>query len=443
MRTRLTAAVGVVAVAAGLLSISQDPARAGSVSLQDRERITFPNAGPTLADPDPGRIAVFGLSSVVTDVDVRLEGVSHTFPDDLDIELVGPDGTAVPLMSDNCGGDDLVDADLTFDDEAVAVLDDAEGCFFEANRPSNAGDDDDWVVNPTASALAAFDGSNPNGKWRLIVSDDAAGDTGEISGGWSLSITTAADGTMAVPGGGTTGDGTADRYPLELPITGRTGTITDVDLTLPGLYHSFPADLDVLLVGPNGASVLLMSNACDSLDMVDVDLTFDDDVASSLSFDPVCGSGRTRPTSFSPDSETLPQPAPARPYAGKLSVFDGADPNGIWRVFVNDVGTNDGGFLVGRPELTISTTDVIPPETRFTRRPHTGTHRTARVGFASTEPGSRFECRVDKGAFKPCGSSLQLKHLWVGRHRVQVRAVDAAGNVDPTPAVARWKVRPA
>lgn len=39
-------------------------------------------------------------------------------------------------------------------------------------------------------SLAVFNGINPNGTWRLYVSDDEAGDSGTITGGWSITITT-------------------------------------------------------------------------------------------------------------------------------------------------------------------------------------------------------------------------------------------------------------
>lgn len=62
------------------------------------------------------------------------------------------------------------------------------------------------------------------------------------------------------------------------------------------------------------------------------------------------------------------------------------------------------------------------------------------VGVSSNERGSRFECRLDRGKFKPCGSPRELKRLGKGKHRFVVRAVDRAGNVDPTPAKARWRI---
>ena len=54
--------------------------------------------------------------------------------------------------------------------------------------------------------------------------------------------------------------------------------------------------------------------------------------------------------------------------------------------------------------------------------------------FESDETGSSFECKVGKGKFKKCTSPLKVKDLEKGKTKVQIRAVDAAGNVDETPA---------
>lgn len=60
--------------------------------------------------------------------------------------------------------------------------------------------------------------------------------------------------------------------------------------------------------------------------------------------------------------------------------------------------------------------------------------------FQSTEPGSTFRCKLDRHPFATCPSSQRFGHLKPGRHKLEVAAVDAAGNEDPTPAVARFKV---
>src|SRR6476659_7826750 len=49
--------------------------------------------------------------------------------------------------------------------------------------------------------------------------------------------------------------GPAITYPAPMSVAGIAGTITDVNVTLLGLQHSYPADLDVMLVGPGGQHV--------------------------------------------------------------------------------------------------------------------------------------------------------------------------------------------
>jgi hypothetical protein len=85
--------------------------------------------------------------------------------------------------------------------------------------------------------------------------------------------------------------------------------------------------------------------------------------------------------------------------------------------------------------------DTTPPDTRILHakkkkklKLKAGPHGLLlRIGFVSTEPSSTFQCRIDAGKFAACSSPFQ-KRLAAGLHRFEVRAVDAAGNVDPTPA---------
>ena len=118
---------------------------------------------------------------------VQLAGIGHTFPDDVDVLLVGPTGENVVVMSDTGGGADIAGVDVTFADRAAASLPDGtltSGTF----RPTNIGSGDAWPAPAPAvsgsAALAAFDGSDPNGAWSLFVVDDADDDDGVIAGGW-------------------------------------------------------------------------------------------------------------------------------------------------------------------------------------------------------------------------------------------------------------------
>ncbi len=85
--------------------------------------------------------------------------------------------------------------------------------------------------------------------------------------------------------------------------------------------------------------------------------------------------------------------------------------------------------------------DTTPPETVIDSGP-SGTIATGTAAFAfhASEPGSSFECKLDGGGFAPCGSPRTLSALANGAHSFAVRAIDAVGNVDPTPATRGFSV---
>lgn len=90
--------------------------------------------------------------------------------------------------------------------------------------------------------------------------------------------------------------------------------------------------------------------------------------------------------------------------------------------------------------VPVVVTDTTAPDTRITGGP-TGTVASGRAAFRLTsEPGATFSCRLDARAWSPCSAAPVLRGLLDGGHRLQVRATDAAGNTDPTPAVRTWTV---
>jgi hypothetical protein len=99
--------------------------------------------------------------------------------------------------------------------------------------------------------------------------------------------------------------------------------------------------------------------------------------------------------------------------------------------------------LNGGSTATVSVTvTCAPPDTRLRRKPpKTTTKHRAKFKFASSEPGSTFSCKLDRKKFRPCTSPATFS-VGVGRHTLKVRAIDKAGNADPTPAAYRWKVLP-
>ncbi|MCE9672523.1 Ig-like domain-containing protein [Myxococcus stipitatus] len=87
------------------------------------------------------------------------------------------------------------------------------------------------------------------------------------------------------------------------------------------------------------------------------------------------------------------------------------------------------------------TVDTTPPDTTIATHPASITNATsATFGFASDTELVTYECRLDGGAFAACSSPVTFSDLSEGGHTLAVRARDAAGNVDPTPATFAWTV---
>jgi hypothetical protein len=88
--------------------------------------------------------------------------------------------------------------------------------------------------------------------------------------------------------------------------------------------------------------------------------------------------------------------------------------------------------------------DTAPPETKLEKGPKAVVETSkpkakVKFTFTSSEPGSTFECRLDKKPFKTCSSPTKLK-VKPGKHRFEVLASDAAGNPDPQPATFKFRV---
>lgn len=82
-----------------------------------------------------------------------------------------------------------------------------------------------------------------------------------------------------------------------------------------------------------------------------------------------------------------------------------------------------------------------PPQTRLRHKPPRKTRdRTPTFRFQSNEPGSSFQCKLDGKPFKLCHSPFTTKALSFGRHTFKVRARDASGQVDPSPASCTFRI---
>ena len=207
---------------------------------------------------------------------------------------------------------------------------------------------------PYPVTLDIFNGENPNGQWKLYVVDSRDGSTGEVKRGWTLTLTTG-DVDATIPGTGTSG--LANPFPATVDVADQPGVITDLDVQLNGVWHERPDDLDLLLVGPKGQSVVLASDACGTAPVVGANWRWNDEALGPMPDGddrPLCGSGQYQPVDHDP-GDAPPDPAPAPPFGDRLSAFDLTDPNGQWKLFVLDDESGKTGFLTNRFDLEMTT----------------------------------------------------------------------------------------
>ena len=160
--------------------------------------------------------------------------------------------------------------------------------------------------------------------------------------------------------------GPATVYPSNITVSGLSGTVTYVTVTLTGLTHTCPTDLEILLVSPTTARNLdFMSNVGGGEPGVSgVNLTFDDAAANSVPLGSTPTSGTYKPTTYDASADYFYSPAPTpSSYTTLAAAFDGIAPNGVWSLYVVDGGPGDYGSLSGGWSMTITTTTTPVPDT--------------------------------------------------------------------------------
>ena len=333
-------------------------ASADTRSFKNESAIAVPGSGEIgPASPYPSGVTVEGMTGPITDVNVTLHRFGHTNPADVRIVLVSPTGQKVRLMSSVCGTTDVEDYTWIFDDGAAAEMPVAADCEGFAYRPSGgvpANMPAPAPAGPYAPRLSAFNGKDANGTWLLYAVDVFDNDKGDIEMGWTLTVNTGPV-DAAIPGSG--GAGAASPYPLSVTLPTQQRVITDLGVHIDGIWHQRPDDLDLLLVGPRGQRTVLMSDACGSFGVAAFGWRWDDEAAAPMpdgDSTNLCGTTSHRPTDYEP-GDVWPAPAPAGPYADTLSVFDGSDPSGEWRLYVNDDSFGAGGFFTNRFQVVAET----------------------------------------------------------------------------------------
>ncbi|CAN5759732.1 hypothetical protein BH10CHL1_BH10CHL1_25680 [soil metagenome] len=95
--------------------------------------------------------------------------------------------------------------------------------------------------------------------------------------------------------------------------------------------------------------------------------------------------------------------------------------------------------------VTINTVDTVAPETTINSQPtNPSNNNSASFTFTGNDGNgsgvASYECSLDQAAYVPCTSSVSYNGLIEGSHTFQVRAIDAAGNIDASPASYTWSI---
>lgn len=137
--------------------------------------------------------------------------------------------------------------------------------------------------------------------------------------------------------------------PSTITVSGLKAPIADVDVSLNVLTFPTTGGMDVLLVGPGGQKALILSDtgrvaASDSL-------TFSDEAPERVAYDEDLVSGTFQPTDddFTLVPDIFAAPAPTTNAGSALSVFNGADGNGVWTLYIRsqNIVPVDPGSLAG------------------------------------------------------------------------------------------------
>ncbi|MBL0336251.1 MAG: proprotein convertase P-domain-containing protein [Chitinophagaceae bacterium] len=151
-------------------------------------------------------------------------------------------------------------------------------------------------------------------------------------------------GPISIPGGapGTT-NGNADLYPATINVSGYPATgVTVRSVRLNGFLHSFPDDVDVVLVSPTGTPVILMSDCGGATPAGGQDFVIADNALVNFADNALNNSGTYKPTNYgTPDNFPAPGPGNLSQATPTLSSFTG-DPNGAWKLYIVD--DNAGNF---------------------------------------------------------------------------------------------------
>ncbi len=165
----------------------------------------------------------------------------------------------------------------------------------------------------------------------------------------------------------TTRLGMGDAAPAEgstIEVSGFDTLVADVNVTLHDINFGAASsqDMDILLIGPQGQTAIILSDAGGNLPTSGATITLDDFAANHLPSNGALSSGIFQPTNFgTPDTFNLPGGNVTPSSGSALGVFNGSSPNGAWQLFAFDDDSNGNtGFIIGGWSMLITSANGVP-----------------------------------------------------------------------------------
>ena len=274
--------------------------------------LTVPAAGTggsgTSSDVTTSTLALSGHpNQTITGVALHLTNLAHTRDGDLTIVLVAPDGRQVTLYS-NTGDNGANFLNTTFTDSGQPL---AFGVapYGGSFRPS--------------SPLSALNGGPVDGTWKLVITDNTAGNVGQLNA-WSLTVNSVVLATDLQPGAlmdqnanaqpgqdpAVTGFGVGDVFAAPTPLV---DTTYDPNHFFKGPYD--PTTLPLIVPGPHVIDTYVPGSPDSGDNLVlnntvsEIDVVFDRDM---------------NPATFTA-AQILRVIGPAGPISGPFTVQPGSD----------------------------------------------------------------------------------------------------------------------
>jgi uncharacterized repeat protein (TIGR01451 family) len=154
-------------------------------------------------------------------------------------------------------------------------------------------------------------------------------------------------------------EGPGSPYPSTIQVSNVTGYVSKVTVTVSNLYHTYPNDIGLLLVGPGADDVLMDAAANYSVAVSGETITFDSSAPNVLASEGNLTSGTFAPASYNPKDVFTNAPAP--PYATNLANFNSLPGNGTWSLYAHDDAEGDAGGISNGWAVTITSVFPVNP----------------------------------------------------------------------------------